>query len=447
MEQMKGERMKKEQLILLWDKLWEGLGTLKKRGFFHIIAGSTLAKIAGFVSVFFLPRFLSKNDYGLLTYVDNIRNYVMLLNGIGITNATLRYCAQKGSDEEKKGYFLTSLKVGITADVLLIIFTAAAYLMIPFPFEGARFQLVVSSCLPILYFLFTDIQLLLRATFQNKRYSVYNFTYSFLLMIFQIIFAVLWGVTGVMVSRYISMGLCVLMGFLLIRDLPMMKVKALMPSREETYTMIRFSIVMLTASASSMVMSYNETFIVGQLLKNEELLAEYRVASNILSISLFLLEALLIFILPYFIQHINDKRWIWDSYKKLFAINGAVMTLFHLGLFIFAKLYLFVFAGPEYLGAAPLVRMFLIASWIQAVFRGISGNILAVTGEEKFNLKINIIFVIVHAVIDVTAVKLLGIYGAAIALIVVYFLSGLIMNLHLRNICKSQIGEIKNDEE
>ena len=423
--------MKKQQLSDLWEKLWEGVLTLKQRGFFHIIAGSTLAKIAGFVSVFFLPRFLSKTDYGLLTYVENIRNYVMLFNGIGITQATLRYCAQKGSDEEKKGYFLASLKVGIAADVLIILITIVGYLIAPFPFEGARFQLLFSSCLPILYFLFTDIQLLLRATFQNQRYSVYNFTYSFLLMIFQIVFAVLWGVTGVMIGKYLSMALCVVMGFLLIRDL----------------VMIRFGIVMLTASATSMVMSYNETFIVGQLLKNEELLAEYRVASNILSISLFLLEALLVFILPYFIQHIGDKQWIWENYKKLFVINGAVMTVFHLGLFLFAKLYLFVFAGREYLDAVPLVRMFLVASWIQAVFRGISGNILAVTGEEKFNLKINIVFVIVHAVIDVTAVKLLGIYGAAIALIVVYFLSGLIMNIHLRNICKSEIGEMKHDEE
>ena len=421
--------MKKQQLSDLWEKLWEGVLTLKQRGFFHIIAGSTLAKIAGFVSVFFLPRFLSKTDYGLLTYVENIRNYVMLFNGIGITQATLRYCAQKGSDKEKKGYFLASLKVGIAADVLIILITIVGYLIAPFPFEGARFQL------------------LLRATFQNQRYSVYNFTYSFLLMIFQIVFAVLWGVTGVMIGKYLSMALCVVMGFLLIRDLPMMKVKAQMPSWAEMKVMIRFGIVMLTASATSMVMSYNETFIVGQLLKNEELLAEYRVASNILSISLFLLEALLVFILPYFIQHIGDKQWIWENYKKLFVINGAVMTVFHLGLFLFAKLYLFVFAGREYLDAVPLVRMFLVASWIQAVFRGISGNILAVTGEEKFNLKINIVFVIVHAVIDVTAVKLLGIYGAAIALIVVYFLSGLIMNIHLRNICKSEIGEMKHDEE
>ena len=316
----------------------------------------------------------------------------------------------------------------------------------PLPFEGARFQLLISACLPVFYFLFTDIQLLLRATFQNQRYSVYNFTYSFLLMIFQIVFAVLWGVTGVMVGRYISMGLCVLLGFLLIRDLPMMQVKALMPDWGQVKAMMLFSIVMLSASATSMVMSYNETFIVGQMLKNEEVLAEYRVAANILSISLFLLEALLVFILPYFIQHIGDRKWIWNSYKKLFAINGVVMTLFHLGLFLFAKLYLYIFAGPEYMGAAPLVRMFLIASWIQAVFRGLSGNILAVTGEEKFNLKINIIFVIVHAVIDIAAVKILGIYGAAIALIVVYLLSGLIMNLHLRNICNSQTGEIEHDE-
>ena len=205
--------MNRQKIAVYWEKLCEGISALHKRGFFHIIAGSTLAKIAGFVSVFFLPRFLSKADYGLLTYVDNIRNYVMLFNGIGITQATLRYCAQKGSDEEKKGYFLASLKVGILADAAIILLTAAAYLVAPLPFEGARFQLLISACLPVFYFLFTDIQLLLRATFQNQRYSVYNFTYSFLLMIFQIVFAVLWGVTGVMVGRYISMGLCVLLGF------------------------------------------------------------------------------------------------------------------------------------------------------------------------------------------------------------------------------------------
>ena len=109
--------MNRQKIAVYWEKLCEGISSLHKRGFFHIIAGSTLAKIAGFVSVFFLPRFLSKADYGLLTYVDNIRNYVMLFNGIGITQATLRYCAQKGSDEEKKGYFLASLKVGILAAI------------------------------------------------------------------------------------------------------------------------------------------------------------------------------------------------------------------------------------------------------------------------------------------------------------------------------------------
>lgn len=439
--------MDKEKIVDCFQKIKDGIIALQRKGFFHIIAGSTLAKIAGFVSVFFLPRFLSKTDYGLLTYVDNIRNYVMLINGIGITNATLRYCAQEGSDEVKKGYFMASLKIGVIADIILILFTAGAYLVLPFPFEGAKYQLVLSACLPIFYFLFTDIQLLLRATFQNKRYSVYNFSYSFLLMLFQIVFALLWGVTGVMLGRYIAMGLCILMGFLLIRDLPMMKVKAQMPSRAEMFSLIRFGIVMLVASATSLVMSYNETFIVGHILKQEEVLAEYRVASNILSLSLFLLEALLVFILPYFIQHINDKQWIWQSYKKLFVVNGIVMSIVHLGLFIFAKLFLLIFAGKEYLDAVGLVRMFLVASWIQAVFRGISGNILAVTGEEKFNLKINVVFVVVHAVIDVIAVKTLGIYGAAIALIVVYFLSGLIMNLHLRNICRIQTGKEQQDEE
>lgn len=421
-----------------YKQLLDGIQALKRKGFFHIIAGSTLAKIAGFVSVIFLPRFLpSKAEYGLLSYVDNIRNYIMLFNGIGIANATLRYCAQEDSLENKKGYFLASLWIGLGADLVMIVLTVAAFLLVPFQYQGSNALLLLSSLLPVFYFLFNDIQLLLRASFENRKYSVYNFSYSFLLMIFQIVFALLGGAAGVMVGRYLALGICAVMGFWLIRDLPVMRVRAARPDRETIVGLIRFGVVMLTASAASLVMNYNETFIVSFVLKSEERLAEYRVAANILPISLFLMEAVLVFILPYFIQHAGDRRWIWQNYKKLSLINGGVMTLLHGGLFVFAGLFVFIVYGRQYLDVVPLVRLFLVASWIQTVCRGLAGNILAVTGEERFNMKINVIFVVIHAVIDVIAVKALGIYGAAIALVVVYLLSGIIMNLHLRNICKN----------
>lgn len=423
-------------------QIFDGILALKKKGFFHIIAGSTLAKIAGFVSAFFLPRFLpTKADYGLLTYVDTIRNYVMLFNGLGIANATLRYCAHDDTDENKKGVFLASLKIGILADLVIIALTVVIFLFVPFQYEQSNGLLLFSSFMPLFYFLFNDIQLLLRATFENQRYSIYNFTYSFLLMAFQIVFALLWGVSGVMVGRYLSMGICVVLGFLLIRDLPLMKTKAVPPNREETTQLFRYGIVMLTASAASQVMNYNETFIVSAVLNDAVQVAEYKVAANILPISLFLLEAILVFVLPYFIQHIKDKKWIWENYKKLFWINGAVMTVLHIGLYLFAGVFIYVVAGQRYLNAVPLVRMFLIASWIQAVFRGIAGNILAVTGEEKFNLKVNVFFVLVHAVVDYAAIKTLGLYGAAIAMILVYLLSGMVMTLHLRNVCQRESND------
>ncbi len=431
-------------------KLLGGLRALREKGFFHIIAGSTLAKIASFVSVIFLPRFLaSKADYGLLAYVDNIRNYIMLANGLGIANATLRFCAQSDSDASKKGYFLASLYIGVGADVVIILGSIAVFWAVPFQYDGSNRLLLLSSVLPLFYFLFNDIQLLLRATFQNQKYSVFSFAYSFLLMVFQIGFAVVWGVDGVIWGRYVALGLCLVMGLWLIRDLPLMKVKAELPDRHMMWGLIKFGIVMLTASAASLVMNYNETTIVSWLIRDAELLAEYKVAANILPISLFVLEAVLVFILPYFIQHLNDKRWIWENYKKLMLINGAVMTVIHLGLFVLADFYVPILWGKQYASAAPMVRMFLIASLIQSVFRGLAGNILAVTGEENFNLKINIVCVVIHAVVDVVAIKTFGIMGAAVALIVVYFISGLIMNLHLRNICKNAIAEESNhhDEE
>ena len=67
-----------------------------------------------------------------------------------------------------------------------------------------------------------------------------------------------------------------------------------------------------------------------------------------------------------------------DSYKKLFLINGVVMTIFHLGLFIFAKLYLFIFAGGLLALFVIFVVMYMagIDQWVCIGFGVVSASVL-----------------------------------------------------------------------
>ncbi|MEG1497603.1 MAG: oligosaccharide flippase family protein [Clostridiales bacterium] len=410
---------------------------LIERGFFHIIISSSLVKIVSFISVMFLPRFLSKADYGLLTYVDNILNYILLFNAIGISNATLKYCAKDEPNENKKGYFIASLIIGITFDLLLIVVSIIGFIVIPFPFSGAKVFLLAASFLPLFSFLFEDIQILLRACLENKKYSTISFIYAAIMVVLQISMAFLWQLKGIVIARYISLFACIFFGYVLIKNIKLMKSKAIIPHKNQIIQMLKFGIVMLAANSVSFLMQLNETFIIGQVLKDANALADYKIASYILTISLFLLQSVVIFIFPYFVKHADDKEWIWNKFKKIFLLNAAIMIPIHIILFLSAKLFIVIIFGENYINAVPLMRMLLVASLGHAIFRGITGNILAGIGEEKFNLRINIFFTVLHAIVDIIAIKLFGLNGAAIALTLVYFTSGIVMIYHLRKVCKT----------
>jgi O-antigen/teichoic acid export membrane protein len=161
-------------------------------------------------------------------------------------------------------------------------------------------------------------------------------------------------------------------------------------------------------NAASMAMSYNENLIIGQVLHDESVQADYGAASVITIAAQLLLQSLTLFIYPYFVKHINDKQWIWSRFKKIFLLNAAVMIPVHILLFACSKWIILLISGEKYLDAVPIMNMLLIASLGQTVFRGLAGNILVGIGQENFNLVVNIIFTAIHYFLDLWAIRTYG---------------------------------------
>lgn len=422
------------------DQVKNGIRLIKEKGFFHIIISSSLVKVISFISAMFLPRVLSKTDYGVLVYVDNIRNYFLMFNALGITNATLRYCVQEESEEEKRGVFLYSLRKGLIIDLILFIGSLIFFLCADFQFQSSRLYLVLMSALPILVFIYEDLQLYLRALFANREYSILSFSYSALMVIAQIVLAITSGILGIIGGRYIAVIISIVVAIVLLKSVEGKNKKFIYPSKDKQKQIFKFGVVMMLTNMSSYVMQLNETFILSWVLNDEEDLAVYKVAAYILTISLFVMQAIITFIFPYYIKHIDDKKWIWKNFKKLSAINFGGMLIIHIILIWCTPFIIWLLYGEKYYDAIPIMRILLVASFGQAVFRMLPGNILAGIGEEKFNLRVNIISMIVHFIIDYVCVSNYGLLGSAVALIIVYYFSGIIMILHLRNVCKkSQI--------
>ena len=100
----------KELLKKIWNK-----------GLPHIFAGSFLTKCISFFGSIVLVRALSKSDYGVLSYLENIYGYIWIFAGLGLSNAILRFVVLKDEKEYKRRYFEYAVKTALLFNVSKLI--------------------------------------------------------------------------------------------------------------------------------------------------------------------------------------------------------------------------------------------------------------------------------------------------------------------------------------
>ena len=86
-------------------RIVEDIRILNKKGAFHILFGNVINKFIAMFGSILLVRILSKNDFGLLSYVENFFGYLLAFSGFGLANAILRYIVKQKENHSKKTIF------------------------------------------------------------------------------------------------------------------------------------------------------------------------------------------------------------------------------------------------------------------------------------------------------------------------------------------------------
>ena len=73
------------------NKILEILNKLKNKGAFSILLGTLSSKFVAFFASIFVVRLLTKEQYGQLSYFENIYSYFYIFVGLGLANSILRY--------------------------------------------------------------------------------------------------------------------------------------------------------------------------------------------------------------------------------------------------------------------------------------------------------------------------------------------------------------------
>lgn len=412
------------------DKAVKQIAVLIHNGFFHILLGGTLSKVIAFFSSIMIVRFVNKTDYAYLGYADNIYSYIYLITGFGLDSAILKFCVGK-CRKKNKSYLTFALKYGLLAEVVIVGFVLCLVKIFPVAFEQARIYMYLMGLYPFFYFTATVLQAFMRAGLKYKEYAYAGILQTGAVLVVSLVLVFRIGAYSMIAARYISIVVVILFTYKVIKpevaDVSYGKI-----SKEEAWKFIGFGISLLIANIFSMIMPVNESFLVNNLIRDTTASANFKVANLIPQQITFVTSSIAIYYFPLFAK-MKHRKEIWEKSRQaglltLFVISGICI----MGIIV-SPVFIRIVYGNQYADITGIMILLWIAHSMNAGIRMLPMNILPAIGYTRFNLLMSVSACLVHFVIDYFSIKRWGISGAALAGILVYFLTGICYWIYLWN--------------
>lgn len=384
-----------------------------------------------------IVRILNQTDYGIYAYTTNIISMFLLLDGLGTASAALQFASEKMNDLKKKNVYMKfGFEVGFLFDVFLALLILAISFIHNFKIENANFILVLMSLQPLTNYILTTIQVYLRSSIENVKYSIFNLIQIISFVTGTILGAYFYGIIGAIIGQYISNIITIIVGIIISKNyLNIFKEKNRL-SKEEIKVFLEYSTVTAFNNGISSLLYTIDVFVIGIFYPDASIIALYKTATIIPFALNFIPTAVVTYIYPYFAYHNSDKVWIKKKSKILFKYFGLFNLCLSFVLFIFAPNIISVFFGNQYLDAIIPFRILSIGYFFAATFRVPSGNIIAILRKVKFNMYIAMCSGIMNIILNIPFIKYFGPVGASIATVFIYLFTSIANVLYLKKITK-----------
>ena len=142
------------------------------------------------------------------------------------------------------------------------------------------------------------------------------------------------------------------------------------------------------------------------------------------------------------LNQIENKKQLWRTIKKIELFSAALISMITIvGILIFPYIIKYVY-GEKYMECIGLSNIYWIVYGINSGFRLVALNLIPAFADAKVSAIVSIGSALVHAMACFLIVPIYGVYGAAIVLGIIYFITGCIYWIYIYKYCKS-IGERK----
>lgn len=394
------------------------------KGFLYIFGTNIVNKLIAFVSYAFIARLLTKQDYGTYSYAYNLLEFFILFQGLGLTSGILQFSSETSDLEKQSVFLLYGAKIGSLFNLCLVFLSFMFSFLYPFKIQGAEkiFRLL------IFFLLFNYINecgmSFLRARKENKKFGILTNFSTLSLFLFTVLGAWLYSIKGYIIGRYGSIAITLLFLVITLKKDKIKFIKNFLLTKKEKKEILRYSVICMLTNAISHSLYLIDTFIIGIVCANSDILAEYKISTQIPFSLFFITLSLVTFIYPYFAQNRQNYRWLKKNTLLFFVTNAVINVFIGVFLFIFSKQVLGILYGEKYVLAHNIFRVLIISYVIGSVFRLPFGNLLGMIRYVKFNLLESIFTGIVNVVLDYFMIMKMGSIGAAWATCITMAFSG-----------------------
>jgi O-antigen/teichoic acid export membrane protein len=407
---------------------------LLQAGFFHIFGSNAINQIVSFAYGILIVRVISKSEYGVFVYANNIYSMLILLSGFGIVSALLQLGSEHASDQVKSAsYFAFSNRFGVCFNLGLSAIVLLVGLLIPLPIKGSNQLLLMMTLLPMLQII-RDLQIInLRVNLRNRAFSYANTTNVILTSIMTILGAWLFSTRGIVFSQYLVVILMILI--LAFKMKVPFFVKGDSLERQEKKDLLQIAGVSALNNALTQLLTLLGAFVLGLVVMDEDAIASYKVATTIPFALNFIPSSLMMFAYPYFARHKNDREWV-RKYYCLITFSMCLLNVFVVaGGVLLAQPIITIVFGSVYLDAVKPFQILMVGYFL-GTFQSIAGNLLVTQRKLKFNLLLGILGAVSGMVFNVVLIPQMLSIGTALSHVLTKVLLSIVSTVYFLKIVR-----------
>jgi O-antigen/teichoic acid export membrane protein len=403
---------------------------ISRKGLF-VMLSVFLAKLVNFIVTILVIRILSKGEYGLIAYGLTIISFVAPFAGAGMFQGLLRFGALSNGQIDKKVLFDITFRKGLRYSALMVVLLIIISPVLTINLPEALLYLLLLSFQILGLFIFLMIQVYCRLIYQNKLFAFIDIQNNLLLLVFNVGMCYFFGGMGYVLSVIIIplfVGLYYLKKLKLYPiDLPKNRIAKIKASFNfDSKELFYYGLYMSTGGLLSQLLFAIDILLIGNLLSDAELVAQYK-ASSIIPFSILIIASAVM--MTDFVKLASTSKnnkpalqqYYWN-YLKIFSLISIGIILF----FYFFSAPLLSIFGAEYQGHPRLMFIFAIGVVGGILFRVPMGNMLSAIGWPKINALFSVLVLVINLIANYFMIRWYGIEGAAITTSALMWLSGLL---------------------